>query len=637
MRQPIPRHTVRRANASTRIAPLAAAVLVIAASSLTGATAFAEPPRTPVEQPVAVGHGGAVVSDTLESTQAGLEVLRRGGTAADAAVAVAATLGVTDPYVAGIGGGGYLVHYDARTGRVSTLDGRETTPAAGDAEMFLNPRTGEPLPRPAAITSGLSVGVPGTLATWERALQRWGRFSLARNLAPAIQVAERGFTVDAQIHWQTEVNQERFAQFSSTSALFLPDGDPPEIGSTLRNPHLARTYREIAEHGTSAFYNGPIGSDIVRTVRDLPLAPDATLEPRPGRMTTADLTAYRVLDRDPVHTRFLGTDVYGMAPSSGGGVAVGEALNILNAVDVSTLDEVGTLHHFLEASKLAFADRDRYVGDPAYVDVPLPTLLSPSFAASRACLIDPAVAQPGPVAPGELDGTGCTSPARPGSGPASGGAHTNHLVVADRWGNVVSYTNTIEELGGSGIVVPGRGFLLNNELTDFAFAPSQDDAPDPNLPAAGKRPRSSMAPTIVLLDGRPLLAVGSPGGPTIITTVLQVLLNRLHSGMDLPSAIAAPRAAQLNSPVTLTEPSFPDSPEGRRLTAMGHQFEVLTEYPLGVVAALEFLPDGRVLAAGEPHRRGGTSAGVVRPTCSRTDPPAWRAPRQTGSSAATGP
>jgi gamma-glutamyltranspeptidase / glutathione hydrolase len=236
-----------------RVGTALAAALVLASGLVTSAVtpAQAAPIHQDAKTPVARGYGGAVVSDTTESTQAGLDVLRRGGTAADAAVAVAATLGVTDPYVAGIGGGSYLVYYDARTHRVSTIDGRETAPGADGPSMFLDPATRQPLPLPAAVTSGLSVGVPGTLATWQRALQRWGRFALAEDLRPAEQVAEQGFVVDPTFRELTRQNAARFAQFGSTATLFLPGGAPPAVGSTLRNPDLAKTYREIGKHGIS--------------------------------------------------------------------------------------------------------------------------------------------------------------------------------------------------------------------------------------------------------------------------------------------------------------------------------------------------------------------------------------------------
>ncbi|WP_375485685.1 gamma-glutamyltransferase [uncultured Jatrophihabitans sp.] len=602
-------------------------VLATGALVLTGtAAAAAHPPRGHglTKQPVASGYGGAVVSDTVESTQAGLDVLRHGGTAADAAVAVASTLGVTDPFVAGIGGGGYFTYYDARTHRVSTIDGRETTPAGDSSTMFIDPSTGQPYSFPTAVTSGRSVGVPGTLATWQRALQRFGRFSLARDLRPAIRVAKKGFTVDSTFREQARENASRFAQFTPTAKLFLPGGRLPAVGSTLKNPDLASTYRQIARQGTSALYGGSLGRDVVHTVQHLPLAPGATLKPITGPMTLADLRDYRALDRAPTHVDYRGYDVYGMGPSSSGGITVGESLNILQNFHLSPADKTAALQDYLEASRLAFADRNRYIGDKDYVFVPQKALLSKGFARQRACLINPTKAGVSPVAPGDptQGGNGCT-PQTADTTPGNDGISTNHFVVSDKRGNVVSYTNTIEELGGSGIVVPGRGFLLNNELTDFNFAPTQGSAFDPNLPAPGKRPRSSMSPTIVLKDGRPFLAVGSPGGASIITTVLQILVNRIDLHMSLENAIAAPRASQRNSATTQAEPAFLREPSTKTLESYGQKFAISNTSPLdptitiaptiGVADGLEFRSHGRVIAAGEPTRRGGSSAGVVDP------------------------
>jgi gamma-glutamyltranspeptidase/glutathione hydrolase len=576
-------------------------------------------------QPVAEGSGGAVVSDTLQSTQAGLDVLRRGGTAADAAVAVASTLGVTDPFVAGIGGGGYLVYYDARTHRITTIDGRETTPAAANQNLFIDPATGKPFAFPTAVTSGLSVGVPGTLMTWQRALDQWGNFSLAQDLKPAEQVAQQGFPATAHYREQIRENQGRFTQFSSSSALYLDNGQLPEVGSTVRNPDLAATYQQIGRQGVRALYGGSIGADVVDAVHHLPLAPGATLVPRPGYLQLSDLARYTAPDEAPTHVNYRGYDVYGMGPSSSGGITVGESLNILSHFDLAAEPRTEALHDYLEATRLAFADRNRYIGDSRYVNVPERQLLSQRFAASRACLINQNKAATSPVAPGNpYDPAACGTPATTTAAQPNDGAATNHFVVTDKWGDIVSYTNTIEEIAGSAIVVPGRGFLLNNELTDFDFAPLQAGVPDPNLPQAGKRPRSSMSPTIVLHNGKPFLAVGSPGGATIITTVLQILVNRIDFGMSLPDAIAAPRASQRNSAQTQAEPDFLAEPTTPGLQALGQSFYVSDTSPLdptiqipptiGIAAGLEFLPHGQVLAAGEPTRGGGTSAGVIHPS-----------------------
>jgi gamma-glutamyltranspeptidase / glutathione hydrolase len=596
-------------------------MLVLAALWLAGAPAALAAQEGKRAQ--ATGTGGAVASDTVEATRAGLDVLGRGGTAADAAVAVASTLGASDPFVAGIGGGGYLVYYNARTHRVYTIDGRETAPAAATPNLFIDPQTGKPLAFPTAVTSGLSVGVPGTLMTWQRALDRWGRFPLSQDLRPAERVAQDGFVVDATIREEARENAARFAQFSSTSSLFLPSGQLPVVGSTLRNPDLARTYEQIGRQGVGAFYGGPIGQDVVRTVHTLPLASGATLVPRPGLMALFDLADYSAPFVRPTHVGYGGYDVFSMAPSSSGGSTVGEALNILGNFDLATESRVQVLHHFLEASRLAFADRNRYVGDPRYVDVPLRRLLSKGFGKQRACLIDPAHALTSPVAPGDpfAGARGCVPTQPTSAGQPQEGTNTNHFVVADRWGDVVSYTNTIEELGGSGIVVPERGFLLNNELTDFDFVPLQAGVPDPNLPAAGKRPRSSMSPTIVLRRGRPFLAVGAAGGATIITTVLQILIDRIDLGMSLPAAIAAPRASQRNSAKTQAEPAFIAEPTTLGLQELGQSFAISDISPLdpaiqisptiGTATGLELLGHGRVLAAAEPVRRGGGAAGVL--------------------------
>jgi gamma-glutamyltranspeptidase/glutathione hydrolase len=610
------------------IAPLAAIALAasLTAAGLPAAAAgSAHAPRYLPKRAVATGSGGAVASDDVEATSAGLQVLRQGGNAIDAAVAVASTLGVSDPFVAGIGGGGYLVYYDARRHHVYTIDGRETAPRSATSSLFIDPATGKPLAFPVAVTSGLSVGVPGTLMTWRKALDEWGTMSLGRLLRPAERVARDGFTVDPTFREQVRENAFRFDQFSSTSRLFLPHGQLPAVGSVFRNPQLAGTYAQIGRMGVADFYGGPLGRDIVHTVEHLPLTPGATLTARPGLLRAGDLSRYAALVQAPTQVSYRGYDVYGMAPSSSGGTTGGEALNILSNFQLAGMTRVQALHHYLEASRLAFADRNRYIGDRAFVRVPERQLLSGRFGRQRACLIDPDHALTSPVAPGDpfAGSAGCTPQAPASTRQPDEGTNTNHFVVTDKAGDVVSYTNTIEELGGSGIVVPGRGFLLNNELTDFDFAPLQPGVPDPNLPAGGKRPRSSMSPTIVLRGGRPWLAIGSPGGASIITTVLQILVNKIDFGMTLPQAIDAPRASQRNNAVTQAEPAFIAGPQAAGLEQLGQSFAISDTSPLdpsitispdiGAATGLQFLGHGQVLAAAEPARRGGGSAGVVDP------------------------
>ncbi len=343
-------------------------VAVIAALALGGLAAVAadNPARQSgypyLKQPVAVGHGGAVATVDLNASKAGVEMLRRGGNAIDAAVAAAATLGVTDPYSLGIGGGGFFVVYSVRDHRVYTVDGRETAPQVMREDAFIDPATAEPIPFDEAVTSGLSVGVPGTPSTWQTALGRWGTVRLAKALQPAIEVAERGFVVDSTFHNQTAENVERFRDIASTRELFLPDGQPPPVGSIFRNPDLARTYQVLAREGVQALHTGTLAAEIVRTVQHPPIDPGATRTVRPGLMELGDLTRYRVVDREPTHVTYRGLDIYGMAPPSSGGSTVGEALNILENLNLSASDPAQALHTYLESSRLSFADRNRYSG-----------------------------------------------------------------------------------------------------------------------------------------------------------------------------------------------------------------------------------------------------------------------------------
>jgi gamma-glutamyltranspeptidase/glutathione hydrolase len=536
-----------------------------------------------------------------------VEALRDGANAIDAAVVAAAVLGVTEPFSCGIGGGGFMV-IRTSDGKVTTIDHRERAPAAMRPDSFFE--AGQPLAFNDARYSGLSVGVPGTVRGWEEALRRYGTMSLTEALRPAIQVAHDGFVVDQTFADQTQQNLDYFDDVPSTQALYLdPDGTPRDVGTVLRNPDLARTYQRIAHLGAKGFYSGPVADAIVEAVQHPPVAADANHTWRPGLMTMRDVKAYVAPERAPTRVGYRGLDVYGMGPPSSGGSTVGEALNILEGFDLDPADRTRALHLYLEASRFSFADRNAFLADPDYFDVPLTGLLSDGFAAERRALIDPQRAATSPVPPGDP---------RPynagGAGTARAAATvtraetTTHLTISDRVGNVVAYTFTIESTGGNGVVVPGWGFLLNNELTDFNF----DSLTHPNRVEGGKRPRSSISPTIVLQDGRPLLALGSPGGSMIITTVLQLLVDRLDLGATLPQAIAAPRASQRNTATTAAEPAFLGSPEGQALAAQyGHRFSTTAE--IGAATGIELLADGRVLAAAEPVRRGGGSAMVEEP------------------------
>ena len=567
--------------------------------------ATASSAATSTGTPTASGRGGAAATVEELATKAAIEVLRDGGNAVDATVAAAAVLGVTEPFSAGIGGGGFMVVYRAKgrhSGLVTTIDHRETAPAAMRPDSFID-EAGNALPFNAARYSGLSVGVPGTVRGWSDALHRFGTISLEEALAPAIDVARDGFVVDQTFVDQTQANVDWFDDVPASAALFLdPDGTPRDVGTVFRNPDLARTYRLLAEHGANAFYRGPLADAIVSTVRRPPISPTANHTWRSGLMAASDLAAYRALERPPTRVSYRGLEVFSMGPPSSGGSTVGEALNILEGYPLSTMTREEALHYYLEASRYSFADRNAYLADPAYFDVPLRGLLSKSYAAERRSLITPTAAT-SPVAPGNPHphqvGEASATSTRAGT--------TTHLTVSDRKGNVVSYTYTIESTGGAGLVVPGYGFLLNNELTDFNF----DSTTHPNRADGGKRPRSSMAPTIVTHRGKPFLALGSPGGSMIITTVLQMLVDRIDLGTPLPAALANPRASQRNTTATAAEPAFIQSPEAAALRTRGHAFTSTPE--IGAATAIEFLRGGRVLAVAEPTRRGGGSAMVVPP------------------------
>ncbi|WP_224365561.1 gamma-glutamyltransferase [Hyalangium versicolor] len=592
--------------------------------------ASSSPVPTPPLTPQATGQGGAASTVDVRATAAAIEILKGGGNAVDAAVAAAGVLGVTDPYSCGIGGGGFMLIYLADEKRVVAIDHRETAPRAMSREFFYE--GGAPIPMMEVLTSGLSAGVPGMVRGWEVALQRYGTRGLSEVLQPGIRVAERGFEVDQFFVDQTTRNVDRFKLFSSTARVYLPGGKPTPVGGIFTNPDMAKTYRLVAEGGSRAFYQGEIARAIVDTLTNPPMAPDASRKVRLGVMQLADLEDYEARVREPVKTTYRGYTVYGVGAPTSGGLAVSLALNLLEGYEPASMSRVDFLHRYLESSRLAFADRTAYVGDPEYVDVPVDGLLSKAYAIERRKAIDPARAAPREVPAGnpfafQVDPSpaprmAATVPAVMGSAALAAAEldtpdrETTHIVTSDKAGNVVSYTCTIEFEGGDGIVVPGYGFLLNNELTDFDV-PKSPTAPHANIPEPGKRPRSSISPTLVFKDGAPVLALGSPGGSTIITTVLQTLVNHLDFGMPLLEAVAAPRVSQRNSAdgASQAEPEFLASPEAAALKEKGHVFgnagPVAGMNAIGAVTAIRFNPDGTVTVVAEPKRRGGGSAMVV--------------------------
>jgi gamma-glutamyltranspeptidase/glutathione hydrolase len=570
-----------------------------------------------------VGSKGAAATVDQRGSWAAIETLKAGGNAIDAAVAAATTLGVTDPFSCGVGGGGFMLIYLASTGQVVAIDHREVAPLAMDNTAFYE--NGAALTFNDLLTSGLSVGVPGTVRGWDEALRRYGSLGWRDVLKYAVYVAEQGFDVDQTFFDQTTRNVERFREIESTAKLFLtPAGDPHPIGATFKNPELAAVYNQIGEDGPKAFYEGAIANAIVSTVKNPPLVAGSTFKARPGLMELSDLALYEARIRPPVKSDYRGYTVYGVPLPTSGGLTSALALNILAGFTPDAMDKAGWYHLYLEASRLAYADRNTFMGDPAFVAVPDKGLVSTAYADARRTLInvskasmkaanagDPFMFQPDP--------SGMLWSPKPssGAGVVAGDeldTETTHIVVSDDQGNVVSYTCTIEYEGGNGMVVPGHGFLLNNELTDFSL-PASPATVHPNVLEPGKRPRSSMDPIIVLKDGKPVLALGSPGGATIITTVLQILVNHLDLGMPIDQALAAPRVSQRNSPdaTSNAEPLFITSPDATALQALGHVFS--DAGLIGAATALQFdyTDNGMVTitAAAEPVRRNGGSAMVV--------------------------
>ena len=565
--------------------------------------------------PIATGTGGAVATINETASQSALKILNQGGNAIDAAVAAAATLGVTDPFSCGIGGGGFMLIYLAKEKRFVVLDHRETAPASVRPDIFTE--NGKAIEWEDAVSSGRSVGVPGTVRAWDEALKRYGSMQFKQVLAPAIQTAEQGFKISPIFHHLNSGAAKKFALYSSSSALYLHEGKPLPVGYAFKNPDLAKTYKILAQNGANAFYRGKIADALLNTVNNPPVHGNAKV--RPGNMTQADLLNYEVRTRLPLHSTYRGYDLYALGAPSSGGLTVALALNILENFDTKKMSRQQVEHLYLEASRLAFADRNAYIGDPEFVDVPIAGLLSKDYSKQRAQQIrlDQVASRAHAALPGDpyQFQQDPSIPLRPRALANLGSAvvkeesnHTTHLTVSDKEGNIVAYTYTIEDWGGNGMVVPGYGFLLNNELSDFDFT-----APHPNIPEAGKRPRSSIAPVIAFKDGKPAFTVGSPGGSTIITTVLQTIVNHIDLNMDMLCALAAPRMSERNAAQTQVEPNFIGGPQATGLARFGHQWNLdKSDAEIGAASAIRFNPDGTVTAISEPARHGIGSALVQK-------------------------
>jgi len=504
--------------------------------------------ETAPRKPVTARHF-MVVTAHPQATRVGEAILAKGGSAIDAMVAVQAVLGLVEPQSSGLGGGAFLVHFDAANGKLTTFDGRETAPAQATPDLFLD-ANGEPMGFFDAVIGGRSVGVPAIVALMETAHQKYGKLDWASLFEPAIRLAENGFEVSPRLNASITDSAESLARNEATRDYFLTEeGVPLPVGTVLKNPAYAETLRLIARGGSKAFYEGPVAADIVAAVRGV--------EDNPGRLSLADFAAYRIKEREPVCSSYRIYEICGMGPPSSGALTIGQILKLVEPYDLATLgpNDPQSWRLIGDASRLAFADREAYMADPDFIDVPK-GLLNDRYLRERARLLDRKDALPAEMVEAgkpPFDHAGANP--LPASGPW---AHpwavgltpelpsTSHFSIVDKEGNVVSMTTTIENSFGSRLMV--HGFLLNNELTDFSFLPARDGKPVANRVEAGKRPRSSMSPTIVLKDGKPVLAIGSPGGSRIIGFVAQALIARLDWGMDIQQAVAMPHLVNRYGP-----------------------------------------------------------------------------------------
>jgi len=544
-------------------------------------------PCPAASRPAERGPRGMIVSPDRNASRAGVEVLRSGGNAVDAGVAVAFALTVTYPIAATVGGGGFLL-YRTEEGAHHALDFRETAPAALKPELFLD-EEGRPVPG-RSDSGGLSVGVPGSVAGLAEAHRRWGERPWAELLQPAIRLARDGFEVSPWLAEAFARNRERLLADPEARRIFAPQGELPLAGDRLVQTDLAHTLRRLARQGAGAFYQGKLADAVADTVRA-----------RGGVMQAADLAAYRPVLREPVEGSYRGHRVVSFPPPSSGGVALLQILGMLERFDLRAAGAGSslTVHLMAEAERRAFADRFRWLGDPDFYEVPVTELLQPDYLAGRAAGIDPDRASP-------------SSEVQPGQPAVLEPVETMHLSVADERGRAVSLTITLNFWFGSAIVAEDTGVLLNNEIDDFSLAPGAPNAygligGEANAAAPGKRPLSSMTPTMVEATGdgtRPLLILGTPGGPTIITSVLQVLINVIDHEMPLSVAVAAPRFHHQWQPDVLRhEPRAFPSDVRQNLIERGHTLERL-ENLLGNVNAIGLDTDGAWLGAADPRRQG---------------------------------
>jgi gamma-glutamyltranspeptidase/glutathione hydrolase len=532
-----------------------------------------------------LAHNGMVVAQESRAARIGVEILDRGGNAVDAAVAVGFAMAVTYPRAGNIGGGGFMVIHLAK-GVDTAIDYRETAPAAATPTMFLDAQ-GNADPKKSR-DSGLAVGVPGTVAGLAMAEQKYGsgRFTLADLIAPAIRLAQQGFPVEDDLADSLPQSRERLARWPSTMSILFNGDQPLHEGDRLIQPDLADTLRGIAKDGPDAFYKGSVAADIVRAVKGAG-----------GIMTADDFANYRAVERPVVRGTYRGYDIVSMPPPSSGGVHLIEMLNILEGYDLAKMPREEALHDEVEVMKRAYADRAVYMGDPETVKMPIAGLISKPYAASLRASIGPRATPAADI--------------HAGKPPDVEGKNTTHFSVIDRDGNAVSNTYTLNFNYGLGLIADGTGVMLNNELDDFTAKPGTANAYGlvgfaANLPGPGKKPLSSMTPTIVLKDGKPVLITGTPGGSRIITTVLQVIVNAIDFGMPIDKAVQAPRLHNQWQPDEVTvEPGFPADMIAA-LKARGHT--VVPSLARTSANSIEVTPRGYVGAA-DSRSRGALAAG----------------------------